>query len=502
MGSDARAVARTHGLSGFGERDGAPARRRPRALRLLLALMVAAACSLLGAAGAAAQGSAGDVLLFHGGTSHPSVSAGVEAITDLGEANDFGVDATTNAGAFTAANLAGYRAVVVLHSSGDVLNADQRAALQAYVQGGGGFVGIGEAANLQPGDTFFSGLIGARPAASSSDTVTAQLVEVGDRIHPATRELPLEWGPRRTPGTRGSRTRPARSTPSRGRASAPRPTTASATARTSRPVSWCRDFQGGRSFYTAMGRTAASYGEENFQAHLLGAIQWAAGMVRGGCKATIASNYQSVRLTNGSGGLANAGEAHGVSIASNGWVFTIGRAACGSDAERGARVGQASLARTLDFANPNVGVGCAPIHIFDPEQYTGAVNSGNTRAGTLTVYGDRGNGNETNGKIETGGLGIAVSPDFAQTGHVYIQYFPSFNANNPIQAGPAGRRRAPDHEDVEGPDLALHGQPQHEAALAQLRGEDLRVRVPDLQLLPPRRRHGLRLRGQPLRHDR
>ena len=31
---------------------------------------------------------------------------------------------------------------------------------------------------------------------------------------------------------------------------------------------------------------------------------------------------------------------------------------------------------------------------------------------------------------------------------------------------------------------------------------DLRVRRPDLQLLPRRRRHGLRLRGQPVRHDR
>ena len=28
------------------------------------------------------------------------------------------------------------------------------------------------------------------------------------------------------------------------------------------PISWCRDYDGGRSFYTGMGRTEASYGEE------------------------------------------------------------------------------------------------------------------------------------------------------------------------------------------------------------------------------------------------
>ncbi len=131
MRSERRVVASTHGWSGSEETGGAPRRRRASGLRLLLAFTVAAACGLFGAAGAAAQDSAGDVLLFHGGTSHPSVSAGVDAITALGAANDFGVDATTDAGAFTNANLDDYRAVVVLHSSGDVLNADQRAARAA-----------------------------------------------------------------------------------------------------------------------------------------------------------------------------------------------------------------------------------------------------------------------------------------------------------------------------------------------------------------------------------
>ena len=44
------------------------------------------------------------------------------------------------------------------------------------------------------------------------------------------------------------------------------------------PVSWCKDWKGGRSFYTAMGNTAASFNETAFRNHLRGAITWAAGL--------------------------------------------------------------------------------------------------------------------------------------------------------------------------------------------------------------------------------
>ena len=43
------------------------------------------------------------------------------------------------------------------------------------------------------------------------------------------------------------------------------------------PIAWCRRFQGGRSWYTGGGHTAASYAEPRFRCHLLGGIRWAAG---------------------------------------------------------------------------------------------------------------------------------------------------------------------------------------------------------------------------------
>ena len=58
------------------------------------------------------------------------------------------------------------------------------------------------------------------------------------------------------------------------------------------PIAWCKDYQGGRSFYTALGDTPASFVGSDLRAHLGGAIQWAAGVTDGDCGATVLANYQ------------------------------------------------------------------------------------------------------------------------------------------------------------------------------------------------------------------
>ena len=119
-------------------------------------------CRLVfGAAAAAAD--AGKVLVFTGtaGTANPATATAAAALQAAGTAGDYTVDVTSDATKIAAANLAGYRAVVFVNSAGDVLSAEQEAALQAYVQDGGGFVGIGETAKLEEGgNAFFDTLIG------------------------------------------------------------------------------------------------------------------------------------------------------------------------------------------------------------------------------------------------------------------------------------------------------------------------------------------------------
>ncbi len=186
------------------------------------------------------------------------------------------------------------------------------------------------------------------------------------------------------------------------------------------PISWCRDYDGGRSFYTGMGRTEASYSEDTFRAHILGALEWTTGMVRGDCKATIASNYKIERLTakNATGQLDQIGEPHGLTIAPNGRVFYIGKAACAGN----------TVPQPNDWTNPDIGLGCGTIHQYDP-----ATKKVKLLA-TLPVMGNRGSGDELV-KNEEGLVGITLDPNFANNGWIYIYWMPHDSINRDTQIG-------------------------------------------------------------------
>ena len=252
-----------------------------------------------------------------------------------------------------------------------------------------------------------------------------------------------------------------------------------------------------------MGRAEAAYAEADFKKHLLGALEWTAGLVRGDCKATINANYRGTKLMSSgptATGLATSGESHGLSVATTAGSCTSAAATAARTPSAARLLGLPSLGRILDHSNPNVGIGCGTVHIFDPAQYTGAENSGVTRAGTLAVYGDGGQGgertNEDNHKMEYGLLGIAAAPDFADNGHIYLQYFPTFNP----QCSPPGLTSSAASRRCRGRASRASRSTARQAARPELGADHLRVRRPDLLLLPRRRRHGLRLRGQPLRH--
>ncbi|MEV4544409.1 ThuA domain-containing protein [Micromonospora echinaurantiaca] len=515
----------------------------------LLALPAQAAAPAPVRAAAAEAAAAVKLLVFHGPVDQQDdpVGKAVDAIRSLGGEHGFAVDASADPGVFTVGNLARYRAVVFLSANGVALNDAQEAAFQAYIKGGGGFLGVHDAARAQPSSAWFTGLIGTRPAAglpnaekpvsatasaenppnetaakaidgstgtkwltfnptgwlavklakpvvvsryaltSANDfpgrdpknwtlqgsadgnswtdldtrsnetfpqrfqtrqfsftndkayqhyrlnvtansgeplvqlaelwligpdagpppdsTVQEAVVDLTDRQHPANEGLPLtmkrsdqwiNWDPSPVgrvhtvaqveegtynPGLSGNGA--------------------------FHPISWCQDYDGGRSFYTGMGRTEASYTtDKQFRSHLLGAIRWTAGLVRGDCQATVASNYRIERLTatNQPGQLDQIGEPHGLTIAPDGTVFYIGKAACPSGP-------------VVSWDDPKVGLGCGTIHRWDPKTKQVKLLT------TLAVMGNRGSGSELV-KNEEGLVGITLDPKFAQNGWVYVYWMP------------------------------------------------------------------------------
>ena len=77
------------------------------------------------------------------GYRHDSIAAGVAAgAGELADDGGFAVDATEDAAAFNPANLARYRAVVFLNTSGAVFDEPQKKAFQGYIHGGGGLAAV------------------------------------------------------------------------------------------------------------------------------------------------------------------------------------------------------------------------------------------------------------------------------------------------------------------------------------------------------------------------
>ena len=263
--------------------------------------------------------SAQRVLVFHraAGFVHLSIPVAVAAIERLGDLHGFGVDATDDPRRFEG-DLDVYDALVFVHTSGNVLPEDaQRAGLERYLAGGGGFFAIHAASSMAPD-------------VSSDWPGFRDLVGASFKGHTVARIFSDEPGPERPGGVYGG---PRAKAPSDadlwsdelavmscesaivcvedadcpaigaiadgdamvdewyGFHENPRPhVNVVATVDEStyephlgemgddHPIVWWREFGGGRSVYNSMGHSSAMWGDERFLSSVLGGIDLAAGV--------------------------------------------------------------------------------------------------------------------------------------------------------------------------------------------------------------------------------
>ncbi|MCW2881975.1 MAG: alpha-mannosidase [Sphaerisporangium sp.] len=251
-----------------------------RAIRGGLALIAAILIATQFAPTAAqAADPAYQVLVFSktAGFRHDSIPTGIQAIRDIGTANNFTVTATEDATAFTTANLAQFKAVVFLSTTGDVLNDAQQTAFTSYINGGGGYVGIHAAADTEYDWPYYGQLVGAW--FKSHPAIQQATIKNDDRTHPATSGLAATWT--RTDEWYNYRTNP-RSTV-HVLQSLDETSYTGGEMSGDHPITWCHPQASGRSFYTGLGHTIASYAETGFRALLLGGIRYSAGMVQANC---------------------------------------------------------------------------------------------------------------------------------------------------------------------------------------------------------------------------
>lgn len=212
---------------------------------------------------------------------HESIPAGIKAIQKLGKDHGFKVDTTTDATKFNDDNLKKYSALVFLSNSGDLLDTTQKISFIRYIEAGGGYLGIHGASTAEKSWPWYGKLVGA----VFSDHPEPQIgtIIIQDRANPLTSFLPLKWvrkdewyNFKQLPVNVNVLFTIDESSYTGGKHG------------NYHPVAWYHEFDGGRSFYTAIGHFDEAYQDPYFLRHILEGIRYAIGK-------NITLNYSKVK---------------------------------------------------------------------------------------------------------------------------------------------------------------------------------------------------------------
>ncbi|MEU6414066.1 ThuA domain-containing protein [Microbispora sp. NPDC046933] len=288
---------------------------------------------------------------------------------------------TEDSSVFNDEDLARFDALVMFQASGDPWTADQKAAMERYMRAGHGIVAIHNATDMRGNYAWWDNMIGTLMpghAATGTSPGLPGTVRVEDQVHPSTKHLPQRWGRadewyNYALNVRGN-----------AHVLATMDETTYAPGGNAmgydHPISWCKPYDGGRAWMTGMGHFGAHYtGEAALVQHIVGGVKWAAGMEKGDCGGTNWDNFERVPLDQ------NTSAPYAMDVAPDGRVFF-------TELVRG------------------------QIRVYDPRTRT------TSTAITIPVYSGG----------EDGLLGIALDPDFAKNGYLYIYYSPaSANDSDP-----------------------------------------------------------------------
>jgi type 1 glutamine amidotransferase len=201
----------------------------------------------------------------------PVIPTAISEFRKMAEKHFFEMVWSQQASVFNEDNLKDYSVIVFLHANGASLNDGQMKSLKQFVRQGGGFVGIHATSVTQELDEWFQKLVG-RVFIGHPEKQTA-VINVVDKNFPACMHLPDHWlwtdewydfdealtDSMHVLLTVDESTYHAKD----GMGGF-------------HPVSWYQEYDGGRSFYTALGHLEIHYTEARFLDHIYGGLYWAA----------------------------------------------------------------------------------------------------------------------------------------------------------------------------------------------------------------------------------
>jgi type 1 glutamine amidotransferase len=218
----------------------------------------------------------GKILVFSktGAFRHQSIPAAKSALRKLAMEHNVAADFTEDATVFTNANLAQYDAVVFLLTTGEILDDNQQAAFEHYIQSGGGYVGIHSASDTEYDWPWYGELVGAYfDRIHGHSRVVQATIHVTDHDNPSTVMLPTLWV--RTDEWYNFATNPSGSV--HVLMTVDERTYKGGVMGADHPIAWYHEYDGGHAWYTGMGHTSESYSEPLFLAHIWGGVIYAMG---------------------------------------------------------------------------------------------------------------------------------------------------------------------------------------------------------------------------------
>lgn len=206
-------------------------------------------------------------------------AVGDVAVPTYLESRGHTVTVSSDTSVFSDAGLAPFDVVLFFVTSGNFFDDGNKAAFQSFITSGHGFAGVHSASITEYDWPFFTALVGATfwGHGVAPDGITDASVVVAAPSVPLVSFLPRPWV--RTDEWYYFTTNPADN-----HALEPLLTLDESTLPSDypdagftgdHPLSWRQTYQGGRSFYTAMGHTGASYTDDLFLATIALGVEWA-----------------------------------------------------------------------------------------------------------------------------------------------------------------------------------------------------------------------------------
>ena len=219
-----------------------------------------------------------DVLVFSKTTAYrhsAAIDAGNTMFSTIASNNGWNIDFTENSTDFTKGNLSQYDAVIWNNVSGNVLNVSEKDAFKSYINDGGGYVGIHNAANAETDWPWYVGLLGGATFRDHAGGIN-QIQSVSIDLESTTNSITSHF---ESTFTRTDEWYNFTSTPKAyvdRLLSIDESTLAGPNMGGDHPITWKHEYDGGRAFYTGFGHTESSFSEPDVITMFTEAVKWVA----------------------------------------------------------------------------------------------------------------------------------------------------------------------------------------------------------------------------------